>query len=814
MLISKDGSVEQMFDVLQSIMDRLSNPGWADAFCKDGLTRGFNVSEFVGTEFDGLERIASFPELTDIQEKVLAELRAIEPRFDLAVVTMARDEALNLAEWIAHTLEIGAQHIFVYTNDNRDGTDELLNWFKSHEPVSVISTTSAPSINIQRKNYQHALYMLPELYLFKWVLLIDVDEFLVLSNKDKLQEFLKDAPEDAGAVLFPWKWRLWQPQLERENGLLCERFPHVIDHTLFKSVLRMHSTASLVTVHHPVLRDGWKNYDSNFCEVADDAIWSKEPKSSYGGWLDHYWGRSFEEFLIKKARGDSLAIPGGQFKRDFSNYFFWTEKLTPENYRPVDHKTISRIKNRVNQYERDISYRVLKQSAEDKYQNARNEFAEQGDLGALFRSVSLEFTAGVTSNSQATQPFAPNNDIRIGAYQITHYIIDPNDVVVVFAAAGKDALGEPIEEFKQTLTRFKKSMIFVRETSPTWFVRNEVPEVFACVADFAMRYKNICVLGESAGASGALVFSKYCPTVSRILALSPQYSVASPFILFDSRFAEIGRAYPSQRFWTFVPFCEREKVHILFGNCEWLDSVHAAMFKLEGYSVHFVDGAGHLVARHLENSNMGDALSVLLERFLNTRVSFDINNIIEKLLSDQPISQAFGFAAISARRMSSASDITQTLPPPSGYANLCVGATTNQSSISEWSVGRSTEEDSAGAVSEVANGPFGFHTDIEDSPWWSVDLGSEKSVTELRIYNRIDIPDCAIRGLRFVIEVGSDEGWKEIFRKNDSAMFGGRDGNPFVLTPKTSVIARHLRLRLLERNYLHYEKIEIFGAEA
>lgn len=32
------------------------------------------------------------------------------------------------------------------------------------------------------------------------------------------------------------------------------------------------------------------------------------------------------------------------------------------------------------------------------------------------------------------------------------------------------------------------------------------------------------------------------------------------------------------------------------------------------------------------------------------------------------------------------------------------------------------EADAAGAVDGIVNEPWGFHTDIEQSPWWQVDL--------------------------------------------------------------------------------------------
>lgn len=104
----------------------------------------------VGPELDGL---ADRPEPANwniLWHLNMAAMQAIAPRRRLAALLMARDEALHLSEWFAHAAAIGIEHVFVYTNDNSDGTDQLLDWF-SHQGHATVIRMSIARASIFRK---------------------------------------------------------------------------------------------------------------------------------------------------------------------------------------------------------------------------------------------------------------------------------------------------------------------------------------------------------------------------------------------------------------------------------------------------------------------------------------------------------------------------------------------------------------------------------------------------------------------------------------------------------------------------------------
>jgi hypothetical protein len=407
-----------------------------------------------------------------------------------------------------------------------------------------------------------------------------------------------------------------------------------------------------------------------------------------------------------------------------------------------------------------------------------------------------------------------NVEIATENYGVTRYHVDDDCLIVVFASAGIDGLGEPIEEFKTSLKGFGMSTMFVIEKKPTWYNHEDTFKVLGDVGAIAQRYSRIAVLGESMGGAGALNFSRFCPGVDRILSLAPQYSVAAPYINFDAGQAPHGRL--AQNFWSFAAPEARAKAQILYGNTDWKDAVHAGMYLVEGFSVHFVDGAGHGVAQYLKRS---DRLRPLLASFLDFSQAFSCGSVRDAigttLYSKLGISAPHRFAdyAEQQHRRKQARESPVRPAAPAGYSDLARGCKTDQSSLSKWSRGKTTEEDSAGAVAGRLTGKYAFHTDLEDRPWWRVDFARRVNIVEVRLYNRIDAHRASTRCLRFAIETAAASGdWREVFRKDDDVWFGGADGKPFTWRPEVPLPANQLRIRLLGRDFLHFDAVEVFGA--
>ncbi len=144
--------------------------------------------------------------------------------------------------------------------------------------------------------------------------------------------------------------------------------------------------------------------------------------------------------------------------------------------------------------------------------------------------------------------------------------------------------------------------------------------------------------------------------------------------------------------------------------------------------------------------------------------------------------------------------------------NISRGKIATQSSICQWSASQTHELDASGAINGVINGRQGFHTDVEDAPWWIVDLGEIFSIFQIKIFNRMDIPGVAERSSRLTIEIGTrGDNIREIYRREELDPFGGIDGKPLIFEPLLPFFGRYVRIRLLARHYMHFDQVEIYG---
>ncbi|MDP4025992.1 FkbM family methyltransferase [Methylobacterium sp. NEAU 140] len=144
-----------------------------------------------------------------------------------------------------------------------------------------------------------------------------------------------------------------------------------------------------------------------------------------------------------------------------------------------------------------------------------------------------------------------------------------------------------------------------------------------------------------------------------------------------------------------------------------------------------------------------------------------------------------------------------TLPLYDGV--LSVGKPAAQSSYCEWSH-FDVADSPMGCLDGAPTGRPGFHTDIEDAPWWQVDLEAVKPLNEVRIFNRMDAARDRSRTLRVLV---SDDGeaWR-LVHDQGGYTFGGADGRPLQLQLSREQ-ARYVRLQLAERTYLHLDKVFI-----
>ena len=145
----------------------------------------------------------------------------------------------------------------------------------------------------------------------------------------------------------------------------------------------------------------------------------------------------------------------------------------------------------------------------------------------------------------------------------------------------------------------------------------------------------------------------------------------------------------------------------------------------------------------------------------------------------------------------------QTIDRPG--ANIALGKPAVQSSLSPYS----GPDDAQGAVNGRITGGFGFHTDIEDCPWWQVDLLEILPLQEIIVFNRLD--DCGARAHSLVVSLSQDDVTFVPVHAQQGVPFGGRDGRPARIV-LDRVPARYVRIALTATDYLHLDEVEVYAA--
>jgi hypothetical protein len=280
-------------------------------------------------------------------------LGKIQPTRRSVVVTAMRDDGIYILEWVAHYLALGFDHIVIYTNDNADGSEELLRLLAEHGAITLIESQTSGTVPPESKGYGHALHLLHDLRDFEWALFVDSDEYFIPgpeyggSIANLLSGIQSRFPDRVpSGVCYDWLWFVSGMVFKRAPQLLLERFQHARPHHLTKSLVRIQDVLSMRRDHYPETKAGGLLVDSIFDPISLDSIYNKVPQYR-GGQINHYWARSFEEFAIKKARGSTLELEANLYDRPSAKFFSWNGYETPENYYPTDPNLLSNIKRQI-----------------------------------------------------------------------------------------------------------------------------------------------------------------------------------------------------------------------------------------------------------------------------------------------------------------------------------------------------------------------------------------------------------------------------------------------------------------------------------
>jgi Glycosyltransferase family 92 len=235
-----------------------------------------------------------------------------------SVVTIIKDEAAYLDEWITFHSMVGCSHFYIYDNGSSDGTVDVLERYERRGNVTTIPWPSfmQTGSDTQTAAYAHALSAFGASS--RWMMFIDIDEFVFPTIAETLHEPLAGYEDLAGLVL-PWHMFGHSGHRQRPNALVIESYtkrstipnpdvPREYAAVLTRAKCILDPTrVRVVRVHNPLL-------DGDAPTVRREPFSAEEwrPSGSDSIVLNHYYARSEEEFEAKLARGPlSATTPTG-----------------------------------------------------------------------------------------------------------------------------------------------------------------------------------------------------------------------------------------------------------------------------------------------------------------------------------------------------------------------------------------------------------------------------------------------------------------------------------------------------------------------
>lgn len=229
----------------------------------------------------------------------LARLNETNHKYYCAIQTIARQEERYLKEWIEHHLNLGIDFIYIYDNNDEDGLDDFLKSVLNKEAYNKIEVIPwhEPMDFQQFAALEDCINK--HKFDIKWLLTIDVDEFLALEMSlcDFLEEF-----KYASEIYLSWQSFNANGQLYYEDKPVMERFTETYfcrdgggQGKIFFRPTRLNNWG----IHSATLTKGTT---VNVLHQEIDAPQS-QTRIYKKAWIKHYFTKSLEEWNDKIKRG-------------------------------------------------------------------------------------------------------------------------------------------------------------------------------------------------------------------------------------------------------------------------------------------------------------------------------------------------------------------------------------------------------------------------------------------------------------------------------------------------------------------------------
>ena len=222
--------------------------------------------------------------------------------YDLAIVSMMKNAAPYIEEWLEYHLLAGANHFFIYDNDSEDNFAEVL---KPYIDAGLVTYIFYPGLRQQMAAFNEAIERYE--FLCRYIAFVDDDEFIFPKSNRNIAEVTDEIlslVNNAGGleICYHSYGSSGHKTADFNHGVL-ERFTHRAANELrgVKSILNPRKVDYMWTPHFAVYFDDFIRVNSQNI----DATPNLNLKLADRIVMNHYQLKSLEEYVKRKSNADA-----------------------------------------------------------------------------------------------------------------------------------------------------------------------------------------------------------------------------------------------------------------------------------------------------------------------------------------------------------------------------------------------------------------------------------------------------------------------------------------------------------------------------
>lgn len=239
--------------------------------------------------------------------KIIEEDKQKSFEHELAIVSISKNEAIYLKEWIEYHLMLGVTKFYFYDNESTDNTYEILQPYIEND---IVEYTFIKGIGKQLCAYNDAIERHKNEV--RYMAFIDMDEYLFpmqngISLPECITKILNIAPFNTVGIGINWCMFGSNGLIKRpKDGLLTQNFVRRANNNFWanyhiKCICNPRFITNYISPHYPI------------CKVGTIVVSESNGERLYGWFchnveykylrLNHYYCKSHEDYIIKVSRG-------------------------------------------------------------------------------------------------------------------------------------------------------------------------------------------------------------------------------------------------------------------------------------------------------------------------------------------------------------------------------------------------------------------------------------------------------------------------------------------------------------------------------